>query len=487
MEQQRPYDLLAVSDLHLGCDLRGGTPRGGDPRRDLLDRALCRFLDHHALRREGGRRWRLLLVGDVFDFVAVTQTPAPGLTAPFEVAEEERSFGLASEEAKCAWKVTKVAARHEEVFHALARFLVAGHELHFIRGNHDAELHWPAVQAELRRLVCKRTGLEGDGLQAVAERIVFHAWFYLEPGFLYAEHGNAHDRYCLQSGFFDELPGAPELELPMSSKAVRYFVNRWAKAQEELDNADKMSITEFLRWTAKMGNPLLITLDFVLMLYRVIQPVALQSLRLSKMAARLARRTVGRLEPEAREQQRLGNVERWLARYADDSGEQARQLFALASRPAEQSLFDAVQLFFLDRMLLALVCLGALVWGVASAPGLQKLPWVAGACFAFGVANALLGRLRHTDAHPLLFTAARRVAQVFGVRYVVMGHSHRRVDEAVGPGQHYLNLGSWEPIDGRLPYLKVVGRTAELGWFEARSQGRVPSAAPAGEPGYVAA
>jgi hypothetical protein len=323
VEQERPYNLLAVSDLHFGCDLRGGTPQGGDRRRDLLDRALCRFLDHHALRREGGRPWRLLLVGDVFDFVAVTQTPAPGLTAPFEVAEEERSFGLASEEAKCAWKVTKVAARHEEVFHALARFLVAGHELHFVRGNHDAELHWPAVQAELRRLIVKRTGLDGAALQSASDRIAFHAWFYLEPGFLYAEHGNAHDRYCLQSGFFDELPGARELELPMSSKAVRYFVNRWAKAQEELDNADKMSVTDFLRWTARMGSPLSIALDFALMIYRVVQPVALQNLRLTRMAARFTRRKVGRLEPEQREQRRLGTVQRWLARYADDSGQQA--------------------------------------------------------------------------------------------------------------------------------------------------------------------
>ena len=40
MEQERPYDLLAISDLHLGCDLRGGTPLGGphdEPTRDGAD------------------------------------------------------------------------------------------------------------------------------------------------------------------------------------------------------------------------------------------------------------------------------------------------------------------------------------------------------------------------------------------------------------------------------------------------------------------
>jgi hypothetical protein len=68
------------------------------------------------------------------------------------------------------------------------------------------------------------------------------------------------------------------------------------------------------------------------------------------------------------------------------------------------------------------------------------------------------------------------VAQIFGVRYVVMGHSHRALDESVGPGQRYLNLGSWEPTDGRLPHLKVVGREASLGWFTGHLTDKKPGA-----------
>jgi hypothetical protein len=46
----------------------------------------------------------------------------------------------------------------------------------------------------------------------------------------------------------------------------------------------------------------------------------------------------------------------------------------------------------------------------------------------------------------------------------VMGHSHRPVDQAVGNGTRYFNLGSWTPgrsTDG-FPHVAVVGGSAEL-------------------------
>jgi hypothetical protein len=45
-----------------------------------------------------------------------------------------------------------------------------------------------------------------------------------------------------------------------------------------------------------------------------------------------------------------------------------------------------------------------------------------------------------------------------------MGHSHRPVEEALGNGTRYFNLGSWTPgrsNDG-FPHVAVVGGSAEL-------------------------
>jgi hypothetical protein len=78
-----------------------------------------------------------------------------------------------------------------------------------------------------------------------------------------------------------------------------------------------------------------------------------------------------------------------------------------------------------------------------------------------------LARRRRTDAHLLLLAAARRLATIFAVRVIVMGHSHGAVDQSVGPATRYLNLGSWSPEDGRLPHAAVIGETAELRWFAA--------------------
>jgi UDP-2,3-diacylglucosamine pyrophosphatase LpxH len=465
MRAERPYNLLALSDLHLGCDLKSGAPHGEDPRRGALDLALVRFLDHHAVRREGGKPWRLLLVGDVFDFVAVTLTPGAGRTAPFEVRDEERAVGLSSEEEKCAWKLSRIAARHEWVFHALARFLAAGHEVHFVRGNHDAELHWPGVQAELRRLLCRRAGVDDDARsqRELEERVQFHAWFYLEPGLLYAEHGNAHDRYCLQSGFFDERPEGGELELPMSSKVIRHFANAWAHKHEDLEQADKWGAIEFVGWVLRMGNPLRIAVDYFAMVLRVLRPIAL-------------RRRRGRAQ--SAEEQRLVSVRRWLARYGVAEEPAARQLLALASRPAEQSLFDAAQLFYVDRMLLALASLAVAAAGAALARWPLALLWPAASVALFAACNYFLARRRRTDAHLLLLAAARRLGALLDVRWLIMGHSHGAVDQEVCPGVRYLNLGSWSPADGRLPHAALIGERAELRWFDAGLLSQRASAAP---------
>ncbi|GAC1342433.1 MAG: hypothetical protein NVSMB23_15120 [Myxococcales bacterium] len=459
---ERPYNMLVVSDLHLGCELKAG---GREIRRATLDRQLASFIDWHAENRTDGRPWRLILNGDIVDFVAITLTPPPGEATPFPISAEERQYGLAPEEAKCVWKLARVAERHDEVFDALGRFLQKGNSIHIVRGNHDAEFHWPAVQAEFRRLVIARTGASRPALcRRLASAIEFHAWFYLEPGFFYAEHGNAHDRYSLQTGFFApvaEAERSEEMALPLSSQVLRFFVNRYTQG-EDLDDADTWGVVEYLKWVFKMGNPLQIAADYFMMVFRLTYPVLRQSLRLSRKVARAAGRAMDR---QLGEDDRLVAVRQLLGRFVGASEAQVRSLLAVASRPAEQSLFDSAQLFYLDRMLLSLVCLGGAVealrlpvgWGL-------RLAAFAAVGIVFGALNGILARQRKTDAHPLLLQAARRVAEIFDVRYVVMGHSHRAVSEPVGTSARYFNTGSWtnaRQSEG-FPHVCVEGRVAEL-------------------------
>jgi len=453
---ERPHNLLAISDLHLGCDLKPGAR----PARRGFDVQLAGFLDHHAKERKGGKPWRLILDGDIVDFVAITVTPVPE-DAGFEISEEERQFGLGPEEAKCVWKLRQTFARHSEVFDALARFLQSGNFLHIVRGNHDAEFHWPAVQAEFKSQLVARLGLTGGARRRFEQRIEFHPWFYLEPGFFYAEHGNAHDRYSVQGGFFDPAGVNRELDLPLSSKVLRYFANRYAE-QTDLDECDTWGVVEYIDWVLRAGNPLRVAADYFVMVWRVTYPVFLQSLKVWRRFARAADKAISQVDAHASS----AHVRKALGRFSGTEA-QTRQLLAIASRPAEESLFDSMQLFYLDRAVLAVLGLFSAFVAVGAAHGFgPKLGAAIATAIGFAALNAALARRRKTDSHPMLQQAARRIAQLFDVKYVVMGHSHRVVDEPIGSGARYLNLGSWTNARVGFPHVVVEDGVAELRYWK---------------------
>src|SRR6267378_2144516 len=429
---ERAHNLLAISDLHLGCDLRAGN-KLDKPR--PTDGPLASFLGYHAAHREDGKPWRLILNGDIVDFVAITLLPKEPV--PFEISTEERSLGLAPTELKCVWKLRRTAERHPTVFDAFARFVHRGNSLHIIRGNHDSEWRWPAVQEEFRRILAERSGAPRRKIDRLVE---FHDWFYLEPGFFYAHNDDT------------------EIELPLSSKVLRYFVNRYTEQVDLSDDVDTWGLKEYLDWVLKAGNPLRVAADYFVMVFRVIYPLLRQSLRISRAFARAADKAI------ANKVDSHAHVRQMLARF-QGTDRQAQQLVSIAARPGEQSLFDSMQLFYLDRMLLAVASL-LTAWSVTYAVGGFGAKAGALTCVGiiFAALNALLSKRRRTDAHPMLQEAARRVAQIFDVKYIVMGHSHRAMAEPVGNGTLYFNLGSWTPgrsSDG-FPHVAVTSGSAEL-------------------------
>ena len=68
------------------------------------------------------------------------------------------------------------------------------------------------------------------------------------------------------------------LDLPISSKVLRYFANRYAE-QTDLDEVDTWGVPEYIDWVLKAGNPLRIAADYFVMVWRVTYPVFVQSLK----------------------------------------------------------------------------------------------------------------------------------------------------------------------------------------------------------------
>lgn len=243
-------NLLLISDLHLGEACKEHSrieylKRAGD-----LDGHVCGFLDHFARQRPDGRPWRLILGGDLLDFLQVTMVP-PG------TAGEAAVYGLGTREAESVWKLHRLMERHRDFFVFLAAFVGAGHRIEIIQGNHDEELFWPAVRdALVEGLVDLYFGDEGhpsETPESFAERIRFNPWFYYQPGLIYVEHGHRFDDFCATPPQLCPLKPQAEDELthPLSYLAIRYFANR----QPGFRTHDKehWGIREYSAWFRTLG------------------------------------------------------------------------------------------------------------------------------------------------------------------------------------------------------------------------------------------
>ncbi|MBW1878023.1 MAG: hypothetical protein JRJ84_06655 [Deltaproteobacteria bacterium] len=194
-------NLLIISDLHLGEDLRPDA-EGERERLAEVERDLVAFLEYYIWRRLDDRPWRLVINGDMVDFLSICLMPAE-VDLILGLHPDDHTYGLGARPHAAQMKMQKVLDRHHRVFRALARFVGVGNDLSIVVGNHDAELFWPEVQETLR-----------DGLVAlwptdpaaqdptsrspdeVGAAITFHPWFFFEEDLVYIEHGHQYDGYC---------------------------------------------------------------------------------------------------------------------------------------------------------------------------------------------------------------------------------------------------------------------------------------------------
>ena len=140
-----PYDLLVVSDIHL---TDGRNPVAGE---EHLVPELSKMLAAHERHPKPGRHYRLVVNGDMFDFLHVRLNHQEDV--PFALSPTERERGPGTSEEKSVWKLCRILDANGPFVKALASFLAAGNEAIILPGNHDLELYWPAVRAEIARAV----------------------------------------------------------------------------------------------------------------------------------------------------------------------------------------------------------------------------------------------------------------------------------------------------------------------------------------------
>ncbi len=289
-------NILIVSDLHLSRGYytpEADAEHGGhysELEDFFADEAFFDFVAGHIAQ---GGRWRLILNGDVVDFLQVVDWPTdPQMLATLRerVMREGRDwkawkanksrYGLGTTAIETGWKLEQIAAGHPVFFMSLAYMLAQGHEVIIISGNHDIEWYWPQVQAQMRDLVRRayrpqaiERRLAGQGARSgrrksasrrgaaldddALQRLRFYPRFYYIPDLLYVEHGCQYDVSNSFPDMFDPVlpadhtlpPEQQRIELPLGSFFVRYFFNLVEQSSPFADNIKP--ILRYLKWAVR--------------------------------------------------------------------------------------------------------------------------------------------------------------------------------------------------------------------------------------------
>lgn len=207
---------IVVSDLHLGA----GFAEAGNALEDFTkDVEFAQFLREVREESEAeGRECELIVAGDLMEFL---QVPCHDEFDPARAYPPE-SYRCSSEEDSLK-KVNLIIAGHPVFFAALRDFLHAAdppRRVTIIKGNHDVNLHWIAVQERIREAV----GATGDQRAL----LTFEERFISREG-IYIEHGNQYAEWVSRFENFEEPhdPSDPgQLVLVPGSRLVIDFLNR---------------------------------------------------------------------------------------------------------------------------------------------------------------------------------------------------------------------------------------------------------------------
>lgn len=396
----RAANLLVLSDLHLGEVL----DEAGALRRS---RELSELLEFYAEECVGGRPWRLVLAGDVLDFVHARVDDRPDRA---DLVGKERALV----------DLDHIVSSRRVPFAALAAFVARGHELVILRGNHDAELHWPEVQ---ERLVEHLVRLGAD-----RSRIQFSPWFWHEPSFAYIEHGNQYDRFCSFEHVLEPtLSGSGDLEDPIAHQTFRSFA-RSLFGTCDVHVVDTWTLLDFGRWLRGLGA-------------RRVARIFVTYLRTVTFLLDTRRRL--RAEKHAAEARHRARLQVEAARF----GLEPSVLDALDSyreRPAGLELRNGLSLLYMDRfVVIGMALFAALaVKLVPTQSSARLVAWNLVAVTAAAVVT-VLARARVVVPVAKLRTVAGRIEKLVGVENVVFGHSHVPGEEPLAGGGRYFNTGSF--------------------------------------------
>ncbi len=445
-----------ISDLHL-CEAEPVNKKFPlwkkyKTREFFYDDVVKEFLSHIE-SMASGEKVELILNGDIFDFDSVTSIPEEPL---FHVTWVEKKRGLFPREERALYKMKCILRDHAEFFSALRGFMVGGHKVVLIFGNHDVELHYNLVQAEIRKAL--------DLPEEAQSNIRFVEWFYVSNQDTLIEHGNQYDAYCVFEDPINPFMRSYNyvtMKLPFGNLACRYIMNGMGFFNPHVDTNYIMNLKDyvaiFLRYMAR-AQPLVIFTWFggaLMTLYftmrdRILVPLR-NPLRIEDRIQRIADRS---------------NVEPRVVR-------EMKELFVSSST---RNPFLIMKELWLDRAFLLLVAfIGifqlfttmkaafgvSLFWGFI--PLFLMVPF-----FLFYSKSIISNVSTYKEPDERILAIA---SSITSVKRIVYGHTHVARHEIIGPVEH-LNSGSWSPAFLDIECAKPVDQKTFVWIFPSENQHR---------------
>ncbi len=232
---------IVISDLHLS-DAEPTHPtrplwKKFRQKEYFIDQSFQDFLIHME-KETNGEPIELVLNGDIFDFDSVMKLPK---NPDYSIKNYEKKLGLNPMEAKSVFKIKTVLEDHSLWTKALSKFILNGHQVVFVIGNHDIELNWISVQ----EMIIQKLDLPPE----FKNNVRFCEWFFISHGDTLIEHGHQYDPYCLALNPINPVikkNGIFKMRLPFGNLANRFMINNMGLKNPHCDSSFVKSTWEFV-------------------------------------------------------------------------------------------------------------------------------------------------------------------------------------------------------------------------------------------------
>jgi UDP-2,3-diacylglucosamine pyrophosphatase LpxH len=415
-----------------------------------LERELQDFLAYYTANHIDGVPWRLVVNGDMVDFMSVKIMPEAetGASAPQREDEEteDRLYGLGFGERQSQKKLEQVIVRHKGVFGRLAEFVAAGNDLVIVVGNHDVEFHFECVQRTFVEWLCALSlgaGAPDDARQAFAGRIQFCPWFYYREGLIYIEHGHQYDEYCSFDYLLHPVAKAQGgqksgIALSMAHAGMRYFANQLPEYDPH--TAEHWGLVNYVRWLWAQGlkGGIRVCYLYGFLIWKVVEMWY----------------SVGRADAE----RRTVHLERLrsLSRHFHIAEEKLVALDALRRLPVIRRFFGVIATLFIDRIFLGIAATGLATFLGLHLRGPWRLVGPLATVVAAALVNELLNRLRLETCAAKLREAPQLIQRLVCAPLIVFGHSHAPEVIALDGGATYINTGTWASEDTKHAFTHLL-------------------------------